>query len=326
MLLRSLITFVINVSIVQHYAAAQAIAPSYDRVKDVIYGRSWGTSLTMDVFTPKANRNGVGLILVVSGGWYSSPDAINGNMMTWFIKPMTDRGYIVFAVCHGSAPRFTIPEAISDVNRAVRYIRYHAKDYSIDPDRLGIFGGSAGGHLSVTQGVNPLPPNEKSPDPVDKTSSAVQCVGCFFPPTDFLNYGAEGKMAVGAGGILLPFQASFDYRTFDDKVKKFVTVTDDQKIREITRNISPLYFVDPKDPPILVIHGDADVLVPYEQATRLMKKLEEAGVDHKLITKPGANHGWLGVEKDTLTIADWFDAKLLKKTPATTQATTTESK
>ena len=62
--------------------AAQATAPTFDRTKDVIYGRSWGTSLTMDVFTPKTNKNGVGLIWVVSGGWYSSPDAINGNNIT----------------------------------------------------------------------------------------------------------------------------------------------------------------------------------------------------------------------------------------------------
>jgi acetyl esterase/lipase len=326
MLIRSLLTLLINISIVQHYAAAQTTAPSFDRAKDVIYGRSWGTSLTMDVFTPpKAKRNGIGLIWVVSGGWYSAPEAINGMTMNWFLNPMIDRGYTVFAVCHGSAPRFTIPEAINDVNRAVRYIRYHANDYNIDPDRIGIFGGSAGGHLSVSQGVNPLPPNEKSPDPVDKTPSNVQAVGCFFPPTDFLNYGEEGKLAVGAGGLLLPFQASFDYRTFDDKSRKFVTVTDDAKIREITRAISPLYHVDPKDPPILIIHGDADVLVPYEQATRIIKKLEEAGVPNKLVTKPAAGHGWTDIHKDTPAITDWFDAQLLKTTPATTQATTQAS-
>jgi dipeptidyl aminopeptidase/acylaminoacyl peptidase len=103
-------------------------------------------------------------------------------------------------------------------------------------------------------------------------------------------------------------------------------VTDEKKIREITRSISPLYFVDPKDPPILVIHGDADVLVPYEQATRFMEKLEEAGVEHKLVTKPGAGHGWANIQKDTPTIADWFDAKLLTKTPATTQATAATEK
>ncbi len=324
MLLRSLITFVVNVSVFHQFAAAQeaaaAAAPSFERTRDVIYGRSWGTSLTMDVFTPKdkAKRNGSGLIWVVSGGWYSGPDAINDATINWFGKPLLDRGYTVFAVCHGSAPRFTIPEAINDMNRAVRYIRHHAKDYAIDPNRLGIYGGSAGGHLSVTQGVNPAAPNEKSADPVDRVPSTVQAVACFFPPTDFLNYGAEGKMAVGAGGILQNFQASFDYRVFDDKTKKFQTVTEEKQIREITTQISPLYHVDSKDPPTLIIHGDADVLVPYEQATRFIQKLQDVGVDAKLITKPGANHGWAGMDKDTAAIADWFDAKLARKSPATT--------
>ena len=323
MVLRSLLTLVVNLAIVNHYAAAQtqpAAAPQFDRARDVIYGRSWGTSLTMDVFTPKETRNGIGVIWVVSGGWYFAPEAINDSTINWFAKPLLDRGYTVFAVCHGSAPRFTIPEAINDLNRGVRFIRHNAKKYGIDPNRIGIYGGSAGGHLSVTQGVNPAPANEKAPDPIDRVPSTVQAVGVFFPPTDFLNYGEEGKSAIGAGGILKDFQASFDFRVLDAPTRKFVTVTDESKIRDIATAISPIYHVDPKDPPTLIIHGDADVLVPYEQATRIMKKFEEAKVEAKLITKPGANHGWAGMDKDTGTIADWFDQHLAKKTPATTQA------
>ena len=328
MLLRSLLALLVNLSIVNHYVAAQtqpatATAPQFERTRDVIYGRSYGMSLTMDIFQPaKEKRNGLGVIWVVSGGWYSAPEAINDGTINWFVKPVLDRGYTVFAVCHGSAPRFTIPEAINDLNRGVRFVRHNAKRYWIDPDRIGIYGGSAGGHLSVTQGVNPAAPNEKSPDPVDRVPSTVQAVGAFFPPTDFLNYGAEGKSAIGAGGILKDFQASFEFRTLDVPTRKFVPVTDEKKIREIATAISPLYHVDPKDPPTLLIHGDADVLVPYEQATRIMTKFEESKVAAKLITKPGANHGWAGMEKDTATIGEWFDQHLAKKTPATTQALT----
>ncbi|MDQ3441801.1 MAG: alpha/beta hydrolase [Planctomycetota bacterium] len=326
MLIRSLLTLVVNLWIVNHYVSAQTqpavpTAVPFDRARDVIYGRSWGTSLTMDVFTPtKETRNGIGVIWVVSGGWYSAPEAINDNTVNWFAKPQLDRGYTVFAVCHGSAPRFTIPEAINDLNRGVRFIRYNAKRYGIDPNRIGIYGGSAGGHLSVTQGVNPAPSNAKAPDPVDRVPATVQAVGVFFPPTDFLNYGGEGKSAIGAGGILAQFQASFDFRTLDEKTRKFVTVTDEKEVRAIATAISPLYHVDPKDPPTLIIHGDADSLVPYEQATRIMEKFEEAKVDAKLVTKSGANHGWAGMDKDTATIADWFDQHLLKKSPATTAA------
>lgn len=322
MLLRSLLILVGHMLIVHQVAAGQAQAPeeTYDRTRDVIYGRSWGMSLTMDVFAPKQERNGLGVIWVVSGGWYSAPEAITPVNVHLFVKPILDRGYTVFAVCHGSAPRFTIPEAIADLNRAVRFIRHNAKRYDINPDRIGIYGGSAGGHLSVTQGVNPAPPNENAPDPVDRVPSTVQAVAAFFPPTDFLNYGAENKSAIGAGGILKDFQASFEFRVLDAPSRRFVPVTDDEQVRAIATQISPIYHVDTNDPPTLLIHGDADVLVPYEQATRMMQKFEEAKVEAKLITKPAANHGWAGMEMDTATIGQWLDEHLAKKTPATTQA------
>src|SRR6266446_6502332 len=105
--------------------------------------------LTMDVFVPKQNANGVGIVHVVSGGWFSSHDAVNATVYREFLN----RGYTVFAVVHGSQPKFTIPEILEDMHRALRFIRAHAKDYHIDPERLGITGGSAGGHLSLMQGV-----------------------------------------------------------------------------------------------------------------------------------------------------------------------------
>jgi acetyl esterase/lipase len=109
----------------------------YNRQEDVIYGRKYGVALTMDVFTPKKGANGAGIIIVVSGGWFSGHDGINPE----FVKPFTKRGYTVFTVVHGSQPKFTIPEILEDMNRALRFIRHHAKDYKIDPDRIGITGG-----------------------------------------------------------------------------------------------------------------------------------------------------------------------------------------
>src|SRR5262245_37252102 len=103
--------------------------PPFERKEDVIYGRKFGTAFTMDIFTPKKHAKGIGVILVVSGGFFSSHDAI----VPAFVQPFTDRGYTIFAVVHGSQPRYTVPEIVQDVNRSVRFIRYHAKDYGIDP-------------------------------------------------------------------------------------------------------------------------------------------------------------------------------------------------
>src|SRR5262249_30091198 len=128
--------------------AAWATDPSFNRKQDVIYGRKFGTALTMDVFTPRKDARGIALILVVSGGFFSSHDAIGPA----YVKPFADRGYTVFAVVHGSQPRYTVPEIVQDMNRSVRFIRYHAKDYGIDPAHIGVMGASAGGHLSLMLG------------------------------------------------------------------------------------------------------------------------------------------------------------------------------
>ena len=179
---------------------------------DVVYGRKYGTALTLDVFTPKENANGAAIVWVVSGGWFSAHEAINPCAVDELLK----RGYTVFAVVHGSQPRYTIPEIVADMNRAVRFIRYHAADYHIDPDRIGITGGSAGGHLSLMQGTAGDKGNPDAKDPIDKTSSRVQAVACFFPPTDFLNYGKPGENAIGRG-ILKGFKPPFDFHEQDPR-------------------------------------------------------------------------------------------------------------
>lgn len=284
-----------------------ADGPSYTRVEDVVYGRKFGSALTLDVFTPKEGANGAGVIMVVSGGWFSGHEGINAGFFSELLK----RGYTVFAVVHGSQPKYTIPEVISDMNRAVRFVRAHAADYKIDPDRIGIMGASAGGHLSLMQGTAGDKGNTDARDPIDKTSSRVQAVACFFPPTDFLNYGKPGENALGRG-ILKDFAAPFDFHEFDANAKKFVPITDEEKVLEIGRKISPINHVSSDDPPTLIIHGDADKLVPIQQAELIVGKLKDAGVEAKLVTKPGAAHGWPNLDKDIVLIADWFDAHLKK--------------
>ena len=159
------------------YGDGRASEPTFDRKEDVIYGRKFGTALTMDVFTPKKDSKGIGVIIVVSGGFVSSHDSISPA----FVTPLTNRGYTVFTVVHGSQPRYTIPEIIQDMNRAVRFIRYHAKEYGIDSDRIGVTGASAGGHLSLMLGTAGDQGDPNAKDPVDRASSRVQAVACFFP-------------------------------------------------------------------------------------------------------------------------------------------------
>src|SRR5262249_51444691 len=157
------------------------------------------------------DARGIALILVVSGGFFSSHDAIGPA----YVKPFADRGYTVFAVVHGSQPRYTVPEIVQDMNRSVRFIRYHAKDYGIDHAHIGVMGASAGGHLSLRLGTAGDKGDPGARDPVDRESSRVQAVACFFPPTDFLNYGKPGAEKVHATDHAPPYRAAFDYRELD---------------------------------------------------------------------------------------------------------------
>jgi acetyl esterase/lipase len=279
------------VGLVLYSGNGRAAEPTFDRKEDVIYGRKYGTALTMDVFTPKKDVKGVGVIIVVSSGFVSSHDSISSA----FVTPLTDRGYTVFTVVHGSQPRYTIPEIIQDMNRAVRFIRYHAKDYAIDPDRIGITGASAGGYLSLMLGTAGDQGDPNAKDPVDHISSRVQAVACFFPPTDFLNYGKSSIEKIHATDHAPPYRAAFDYQELDKESRLWVPITDSKRLQEITRQISPAWHVSPDDPPTLIIHGDQDRLVPLQQSELIVDKLKQAGVETNLVVKKGAGHGWFGL-------------------------------
>lgn len=282
----------------------------FTRQADVIYHRKYGTALTFDIFRPKENANGLGVVFVVSGGWFSghAPDGHAGRFTN-----LLERGYTVFAVVHGSQPKFALPEILEDMHRAVRFIRFHAKDYGIDPDRIGITGGSAGGHLSLMQGTAGDDGNPKAKDPIDRVSSRVQAVACFYPPTDFLNYGKPGEIAIGRG-ILWNFSGAFDFKDYDPYWRKLVPITDEERIREIGRRVSPITHVSAGDAPALIIHGDKDWLVPIQQAEIIVEKFKQAGVAARLVVKEGGDHGWPDMGKETVLIGDWFDAHL-KKAP-----------
>ena len=281
----------------------------YDRKADVIYGRKSGLALTMDVFTPQSGANGAGVVLVVSGGYFSNRDAIVPNLF----RPLLNRGYTVFAVVHGSQPQFTVPEIVGDVNRAIRFIRHHAADYAIDPERIGATGASAGGHLSLMLGAAPREARPDASDPVDRQSSRVNAVACFFPPTDFLNYGGPGRELIHVRDFDPLFRPAFEFREIDRATNLWVTVSDDDQLRSITRAISPVHFATADDAPTLIYHGENDKLVPVQQSEAMVAKLKDAGVDAKLVVKPNAGHGWVTMTLDMEAFADWFDAHLPRR-------------
>jgi acetyl esterase/lipase len=274
-------------------AAWTQTQPNFKRTEDVIYGRKFGVALTLDVFQPE-KPNGCAVIYMVSGGWFSAKENVNAKSY----QPFLDRGYTVFAIVHGSQPKFTIPEVTQDIHRAVRFVRSNAARWGVRPDKFGIAGGSAGGHLSLTMGTQGAPGDAKAKDPIDRANSEVQAVACFFPPTDFLNYGTPGEDAVGVG-ILKNFKPAFGPRADTEESR-----------RALGKEISPANFITGKMPPTLIIHGDADKLVPIQQAELFVQKAKAAGANARLIVKEGKAHGWPDLIKDMELLADWFDEHL----------------
>ena len=273
--------------------------PAVWRTEDVVYGRKCGMALTMDVFEP-ASTNGCGILFLVNGGWLSSKDTpLMVTIHPDYYRPFLERGYTVFAVVTSSQPKFTIPEEVDDLQRAVRYIRHHAAKFGVRPDRLGITGSSSGGQLSLMIAAQAKAGRPDSPDLIERESSVVQAVACFFPPTDFLNWGGPVTNAVGLG-TMASMQAAFGPRA-----------TTPAGRQELGREISPIYFVTSNLPPTLIIHGDADPGVPIQQSESFVARAKEAGAQHiQLLVRPGKGHGWgefWKSEEDITAFVDWFD-------------------
>jgi acetyl esterase/lipase len=279
---------------------------AFTRQQDVIYGRKFGTVLTMDVFTPRERVNGGAVVFVVSSGYVSSHQAIDLSR----IEPFLVHGYTVFTVVHGSQPRYQVPEIVEDIRRAVRFIRGHALAFGIDANRIGITGGSAGGHLSLMMATTGGSGEPTAPDPVDRESSRVQAVACFYPPTDFLNWGASGHELLQSTDHQLPYAPAFDHHERDVRTSLWERITDAQRLRQIARDMSPIYHITPGAPPTLIVHGDHDTVVPLQQSQMFVEKLRQAGVETRLVVRQGAGHAWSDLNDDVEKLVDWFDVHL----------------
>ena len=184
------------------------------------------------------------------------------------------------------------------MNRAVRYIRHHAADYGIDPERLGIMGASAGGHLSLMIGTTGGPGDPNSTDEVERESSAVQCVACFYPPTDLLNLKGSTEF-VG------------EYEPPKSFKKGFGPLAESKDTWKVLgRELSPIYHITPQMPPTFIVHGEADTLVPIDQSERFIAEAKAQGCTVKFETRPGKGHGWPTMVFDIIKFADWFDQHL----------------
>jgi acetyl esterase/lipase len=270
-------------------SATQAEAVSPTIVRDVVYGHKAGMALTYDVFRP-AKPNGAAVVHVISGGWRSQWAPPETRAPGY--QDLLDRGFTVVALHHGSQPQFTIPEATDDLKRGVRFFRLHAADYGVDADRIGVWGASAGGQLALVPALMGDDGDPAAADPVLRAPLKVRTAVAYYPPSD-------------VGQLIAPHltptqRAAPEYAP------------------ELYRSISPVFFIDADDAPVLVVHGDADAQVDVAQSRRLHQVLDAAGVKNRLIVMPGAGHQFVGAQADEARAAmlDWFTTHLLAHSSA----------
>jgi acetyl esterase/lipase len=268
----------------------------YDQQRDVVYGEVHGTGLLMDIFTPVGPRNGLAIVDVVSGAWYSDRGKIRDHTVAQVYSIFCARGYVVFAARPGSRTRYTAAEMDRHVKLAIRYVKEHARRHGIDPVRIGLTGASAGGHLATLAALTPLPGDTEAREPLERHDTSVAAAGVFFPPTDFLDWNGGRRMDLKVLGPLL-FLGGTDGRSEDE-------------IMAEARAISPAHRVNEPTIPFLLIHGDADRVVPLSQSRKLVDAIQDAGGRAELIVKPGGGHPWLTLPEEVKVLADWFDRQL----------------
>jgi len=279
---------------------------------DVVYGHKAGMALTFDIYRPE-RPNGAAVISILSGGWRSDWDTLKqfralpsgsfqlltaaeidqaeGVLPSHSYRNLMQRGYTVFAVRHGSSPNFNMPEIAGDVRRAVRFIRAHAHGWGVDPERIGVWGGSAGGHLSLLLATTSEIGNPKPADEYDRGPARLAAVVAYAPPTD------------------LPAIAEF----WKQNTQGFPAVGDLNPVEQ--KEYSPIQHVSRDDPPTLIVHGDRDQTVPYTQGQSMYAALTQAGVASKLLTVEGGGHGFFGpnAQRVNLEMVAWFEKYLRKR-------------
>lgn len=249
--------------------------------KNVLYDTIDGQKLYLDMAMPKDGGPYPCVVMFHGGAWRTGSrkdlsvgdKSKDGKYIPSILEIVAARGYVAVAPSYRLAPKHPFPAQIQDARAAVRFLRANAKEYNLDPDKIAAAGFSAGGHLALLLGLA---------DKVDgwdaggntNESSRVQCVVDFFGPTDLSLY-APSEALVDA--YLAP--------VFGKTCK-----TDP----EIFKKASPITYVSKTAPPVLIIHGTFDLIVPIIHSENLEKKLKDAGAKVEFITVRGEGHGWGG--------------------------------
>ena len=266
--------------------------------RDIVYARVDGKELLLDVYLPKKNpgRRMPVVVWIHGGGWRGGSKGSGARII-----PLVENGYIGVSINYRLSHEATWPAQIHDCKAAIRWIRANTKWYNFDPDRIGVWGSSAGGHLVAMLGTSGGVKELEGELGNAECSSRVQAVCDFFGPSDLLRIrepsGSESRV---------------NRRTANSPVAKLLGGPV-QEMKEKARSASPVNYVSRDDPPFLIVHGTRDNVVLFGQSEILMKALKKAGVEVTLKPIEGAGHGWRGIGNTTEDVIKFFDKHLKGK-------------
>ena len=247
-------------------------------IENVTYSAVDGEALKMDILAPWSQRYDYlksdprPLIVFVQGSSWRQPTM--GEEIPQLVQ-FVKTGYIVATVQHrNSLDGHSFPAFLQDVKTAIRFLRAHAEQYAIDPQRVAIWGTSSGANASLLVALTPNDPRYKTAEYADQSDAVNAVVSCF-APTDVVDTFKNASQVPGSDIL--------QYSLFGN---------DPSKWEDIKRQMSPLYQIKDgqKYPPFLLLHGDADKVVPYHQMEDMYHALEEHGVSVEAYRVKGANH------------------------------------
>lgn len=267
--------------------------------KDISYIPNGDEAQKLDLYLPeKAADKPLPLVVHIHGGGW-----IGGSKYPCAVAPMVLRGYAVASVEYRFSQKAKFPAQIQDCQAAIRWLRAHAKEYHLDPEHVGVVGGSAGGHLSslvgTSGGKNAFPKIGGNEEQSDK----VQAVCDIFGPSDF-------SMVVQQAADDKNVKNIFQFNTPADPYSSLIGTKLDDKAKADA--VSPVHYVSKDNPPFVILHGTHDTLVPYAQSEEFEAVLKEKGVAVWLQKLPGSGHGGPAFNKPAVIqlMQNFFDKYL----------------
>jgi acetyl esterase/lipase len=279
------------------FATASAALPgTFTTVEGIEYAAPGGERLLMDLRVPDGPGPHPVILYLHSGAW------ISGNRVGGDAIRQAERGYAVASIDYRLAPKHVWPAQVEDAKAAVRWLRANAARFRLDPDRIGAFGSSAGGHIAAVLGASGgVAGLEGIAHGNAQFSSRVRVVVDLYGPTDLLKM-EEQKIPCG-----IPLNGNASYMP-----PSLLIGCPIQECKEKTNAASPMSYITPDDPPFLILQGMLDCLTPWRQSVMLHDALAAAGVRSRLILIPNGEHGGRAFDEleHTNAIDEFLDANL----------------